>query len=72
VVEGTLVSPRIAALHAAGVMRGAGGAGETLSKLHEAAESLGKTEVVLLAVALGLLVTAAFPAPIRGVTGSVQ
>ena len=30
VVEGTLVSPRIAALHGAGVMRGMGVAGETL------------------------------------------
>lgn len=58
VVEGTLVSPRIAALHAAGVMRGMGAAGETLSHLHDVAETLGKTEVVLLAIVLGLLVLA--------------
>lgn len=62
VVEGTLVSPRIAALHAAGVMRGMGAAGETLSRLHDVAESLGKTEVVVLAVVLALLVV---PRPAR-------
>jgi uncharacterized membrane protein len=62
VVEGTLVSPRIAALHQAGVMRGMGAAGETLSHLHDMAETLGKTEVVLLAIVLGLVVAA----PIRG------
>jgi hypothetical protein len=56
VVEGTLVSPRIAALHGAGVMRGMGVAGETLSHLHDIAETLGKTELVLLAIVLGLLV----------------
>lgn len=55
-VEGTLVSPRIAALHGAGVMRGMGAAGETLSRLHDVAEALGKTQVVLLAVVLALLV----------------
>jgi hypothetical protein len=54
--EGTLVSPRIAALHGAGVMRGMGVAGETLSHLHDIAETLGKTELVLLAIVLGLLV----------------
>jgi len=56
VVEGTLVSPRIAALHGAGVMRGMGVAGETLTHLHDVAEALGKTELVLLAIVLGLLV----------------
>jgi Domain of unknown function (DUF4149) len=56
VVEGTLVSPRIAALHGAGVVRDMGVAGETLSHLHDMAEALGKSEVVLLAVVLGLLV----------------
>jgi len=56
VVEGTLVSPRIAALHGAGVLRGMGVAGETLSHLHDMAEALGKSEIVLLAVVLGLLV----------------
>jgi hypothetical protein len=61
VVEGTLVSPRIAALHGAGVVRGMGVAGETLSHLHDIAEALGKTEVVLLAIVLGLLVVR--PAP---------
>lgn len=58
VIEGSLVSPRIAALHHAGVVRGMGAAGETLSHLHDIAEALGKTEVVLLAVILGLLAVA--------------
>ncbi|MGH7294141.1 MAG: hypothetical protein ACRELB_04380, partial [Polyangiaceae bacterium] len=48
VVEGTVVSPRIAALHAAWVVRGAGEAGIELSRLHDWAERLGKTEVALL------------------------
>ncbi len=56
VIEGTHVSPHIAALHAAGVMRGMGAAGETLSHLHDVAEALGKIEVVLLAIVMGLLV----------------
>jgi hypothetical protein len=37
-------------------MRGMGVAGETLAHLHDVAEALGKTELVLLAVVLGLLV----------------
>ncbi len=62
VIEGTHVSPHIAALHAAGAMRGVGAAGQTLSHLHDVAEGLGKAEIVLLAVVMGLLVTAARPA----------
>jgi hypothetical protein len=62
VIEGTMVAPRIAALHAAGVLRGMGAAGETLSHLHDVAEALGKTQVVLLAVVLALLVV---PRPAR-------
>lgn len=50
VVEGTVVSPRIAALHAAGAVRGVGAAGTELSHLHDWAERLGKGQVVLLAL----------------------
>ncbi len=49
VYEGVAVSPRIAALHAAGVVRGMGPAGIELSRLHDLAELLGKTEVAFLA-----------------------
>jgi hypothetical protein len=54
VYEGTAVSPRIAGLHAAGVVRGMGTAGIELSRLHDTAELLGKTEVVLLAAVIVL------------------
>jgi hypothetical protein len=50
VYEGASVSPRIAALHAEGAVRGLGSAGMELSKLHDLAELLGKTEVALLVV----------------------
>jgi hypothetical protein len=50
VLEGTSVSPRIAALHRAGAVRGAGSAGLELARLHDLAEWCGKTEVVLLVV----------------------
>jgi hypothetical protein len=50
VYEGTAVSPRIAGLHAAGVVRGMGPAGIELARLHDMAELLGKMEVLLLAV----------------------
>jgi hypothetical protein len=56
VYEGASVSPRIAAFHAEGVVRGLGSAGMELSKLHDRAELLGKTEVVLLAVVVVLQV----------------
>jgi hypothetical protein len=54
VYEGTSVSPRIAALHAGGAVRGLGDAGIELSHLHDVAELCGKTEVFLL-VALVVL-----------------
>jgi len=49
VVEGAIVSPRIAALHAAGAIRGVGAGGAEMARLHDAAEACGKTEVLLLA-----------------------
>jgi hypothetical protein len=48
VYEGASVSPRIAALHAAGALRGRGAEGIELDRLHHGAETLGKTEVILL------------------------
>jgi hypothetical protein len=56
VYEGTSISPRIAELHAAGVVRGMGPAGIELSRLHDLAESLGKAEVGLLVVVVVLQV----------------
>ncbi len=58
VVEGIEISPRIAALHAAGAIRGVGEAGLELARLHDWAERCGKTELVLLALVLGLHVVA--------------
>jgi hypothetical protein len=52
VIEGTLVSPRIAALHAAGAIRGFGDAGMELARLHDVAELCGKVEVALLAAVI--------------------
>jgi hypothetical protein len=52
--EGTAVSPRIAELHMEGAIRGMGPAGLELSRLHDLAELLGKTAVLLL-VALVVL-----------------
>jgi putative copper export protein len=49
VFEGVVISPRIAALHVAGVIRGVGSAGAEMARLHDLAETCGKTEVVLLA-----------------------
>jgi hypothetical protein len=56
VYEGTRISPRIAALHAEGVIRGVGSAGMELSALHDRAELLGKTEVLLLVLVVVLQV----------------
>jgi len=58
VVEGTEVSPRIAALHSAGVSRGLGSGGMELARLHGVAELLGKAQVSFLAVAVALHVAA--------------
>jgi hypothetical protein len=52
VFEGTLVSPRIAALHAAGAVRGFEAAGMELARLHDVAELCGKVQVVLLATVI--------------------
>ncbi len=54
VYEGTSVAPRIALLHAGGVMRGVGDAGLELARLHAVAETCGKTELLLLAVVVAL------------------
>jgi hypothetical protein len=58
VFQGKSVSPRIAALHAGGAVRGVGEAGAQLSRLHDWAELGGKTQVVLLAVVVALEVLA--------------
>jgi len=50
VFQGTSVSPRIAELHAAGVIRGLGASGADLSHMHDVAEACGKAQVFLLAV----------------------
>jgi len=52
--EGARVSPRIAHLHFAGAVRGLGPAGMELDRLHDLAETIGKAEVVVLALVLGL------------------
>jgi hypothetical protein len=66
VLEGASVSPRIAALHAGGAIRGLGPAGTELARLHDVAEWCGKTEVALLVgivVAQVLALTAAAREP---------
>jgi hypothetical protein len=49
VFEAVSVSPRIAALHAAGAVRGLGDAGAQLARLHDMAELCGTIQVALLA-----------------------
>jgi uncharacterized membrane protein len=56
VMEGASVSPRIAALHAAGALRGRGADGLELDRLHHLAEMLGKAEVALLLLVIVLQV----------------
>jgi hypothetical protein len=58
VFEGTHVSPRIAALHAGGAIRGLGAAGQELSHLHDIAQLCAKTEIVLLVALVVLHVVA--------------
>ena len=58
VFEGIKVSPRIAALHAAGAIRGVEGPGLELAHLHDIAEWCGKIELGLLAVVIALHVIA--------------
>jgi Domain of unknown function (DUF4149) len=65
VLEATSVSPRIAALHRAGAIRGAGSAGLELARLHDLAEWCGKTEVVLLVAVIVLQVVALSVSPLE-------
>jgi hypothetical protein len=58
VLEATSVSPQIAALHAAGAVRGMGNAGMQLARLHDVAEWCGKAQVVLLGTIIVLEVVA--------------
>jgi putative copper export protein len=58
VFEGVKISPRIAALHAAGAIRGVDSAGIELARLHDLAEWCGKTELTLLAAVVILHVVA--------------
>jgi hypothetical protein len=57
-LEGTVISPRIAQLHAEGAIRGVDIPGRELARLHDWAEMCGKTEVVLLAALVVLHVVA--------------
>jgi len=70
VLEGARVSPRIAELHATGVIRGLGAGGAELARLHEWAELCGKTEVAFLVVAIALHVAALSRAPGPGLDRS--
>jgi len=63
VIEGGSLSPRIAALHAAGAVRDANAAGLELARLHDQAEALAKAEVTLLAIVVVLHVLSLSPAP---------
>jgi len=65
--EGTNVSPRIAALHMSGAVRGLGPAGIELSRLHDIAEACGKAEVLLLLAVVALQVICSTRRPeVRG------
>jgi uncharacterized membrane protein len=50
--EGAVVSPKIAALHASGAIRGLGLAGEQLAAAHTLAENVAKAELALLVAAV--------------------
>jgi hypothetical protein len=54
VFEGVKISPRIAALHAAGAIRWVDEPGRELAHLHDVAEWCGKIELGLLAVVIAL------------------
>jgi uncharacterized membrane protein len=58
VLEGEIVSPRIAALHWAGAVRGLGTKGIELARLHDVAEACGKAQVGLLVAVVALHVVA--------------
>jgi uncharacterized membrane protein len=52
--EGLWITPKIAELHAEGVMRGVGEAGASLDSAHALAEQLGKGQAVLALVLIAL------------------
>jgi hypothetical protein len=52
--EGLVISPRIAALHREGAVRGLGEAGLELAAVHTRAETLGKVTVVVAAILVAL------------------
>jgi hypothetical protein len=54
VFEGARVAPRIAALHFQGAVRGLGESGMELNRLHDLAEQVGKAELAVLALVVGL------------------
>jgi hypothetical protein len=54
VYEAIVISPRIAALHAAGAVRGLGPLGVELARRHDDAETCGKTQLALLALVVVL------------------
>jgi hypothetical protein len=62
VVSG-FVSPRIAALHASGVVRARGAEGADLARLHDVAEWCGKAEVLLLLAFMALQVVSSVRMP---------
>ncbi len=65
VFEGVRISPRIAALHAAGAIRGVDGPGLELARLHDLAEWCGKTELLLLSAVIVLHVLTLTSVPAR-------
>jgi hypothetical protein len=56
IYEGTILSPKIEALHRAGAIRGLGDLGLELERAHHSAEFVGKTELALGVVYVVLLV----------------
>jgi hypothetical protein len=66
VLEGVKISPRIAALHAAGAIRGVDAPGIELARLHDLAEWCGKTELLLLSAVIVLHVMTLSAASERG------
>ncbi|HXN30240.1 MAG TPA: DUF4149 domain-containing protein [Polyangiaceae bacterium] len=65
VLEGAFVSPRIAALHWAGAVRGLGTAGIELARLHNVAEACGKAQAGLLVAIVALQVVALRAPPVQ-------
>jgi hypothetical protein len=54
VLEGIVVSPRIAQLHSSGALRGVGAAGAELSRVHDIAKACGQGQLVLLSAVIVL------------------